>query len=76
MEVLLGHHHTASLVVTRPAKHLLLSYIGDHRILRQRAMDSHLAESLNLAGSETAGSWPASGDSATSLSRTDCQLLP
>lgn len=50
MEVLLGHHHTASLMVTRPAKHLILSYIGDHRILGQRAMDSHLAERPKSCG--------------------------
>ena len=50
MEVLLSHHHTASPGVTRPAKHLILSYIGDHRILGQWAMDSHLAERPKSSG--------------------------
>lgn len=43
-EALLGHHHTASPKVTRPAKHLTPSYLGDHGILGQRALDGHLAE--------------------------------
>ena len=50
MEVLLDHHYTASWGVTRPAKHLILSYIRNHRILRQWAMDSHLAERPQFGG--------------------------